>query len=74
MGCPESMAGIDLKLVYLSGDERVRRAKGRLELMTHRTRRWVATTVIIERTVRIQELTTGMVRPLKTKTFWRILL
>lgn len=49
----KSMAGMDLKLVCASGDKRVRRAKGRLGLMTHRTRRRVVATIIVAQTVRI---------------------
>lgn len=65
----KSVTGIDLKHVRSSGDKGVRRAKGRLVLMTHRTRRWEAAAIGVAQTVRIQELTTSMVRPPKAKTF-----
>lgn len=48
----KSVAGIDLKLVCASGDKGVRRAKGRLELMTHRTRRWEAAAVRVAQTIK----------------------
>lgn len=70
----KSVTGIDLKRVCASGDKGVRRAKRRLVLMTHRTRRWEAAAIGVAQTVRSQELTTSMVRPPKAKTFWRVYL
>lgn len=61
-----------LKLVCASGDNEVRRAKGRLELMTHRTRnlpavtpdtRRMTATIRIAQTWRIKELTISLEGP-----------